>query len=1030
MKKKYWNFAVALVALLFATQTSQGQFKNKTSVHDNHVNLTSKNHGIFGFTERLHNSCPDDREMVTFEENFSFNKDDYDEYFAGGTGTAEDPWLIETAEHLNNIRLVLSWESKFYKQVANINLGVAPWNEGEGWEPIVAGNNSFQGIYDGNGFVIDQLTINRPDSDECGLFGYIMDSHLKNIQITNASILSNSKTGVLAGSGIWSIIENSSSTGNIFAMGPNAGGLIGEITDCEVGGCFSAVNIESDGTSVGGLFGKVTTSFEGFIENSYATGNTSGTWNVGGLIGWNIGETPVINSYASGYVNASGRAGGLTGSGSASHTITNSYWNIETTAQLTNEGGEGKNTSEMISEDTFVSWNFETTWTIAEGETYPYLQWQGAPGEFNYPIVLLSPNNFIADAEDEAIILHWLPPSIDGYIGFNLYRDGELIYTSDGETLDYIDTNVENFLDYTYSITAVYPGAQESHPLIRKIFATPGFSQGDGTEENPYLVSNAAELFTVRNDLSAYYAQTADIDLGVAPWNIDGGWKTITNINYEPFKGHYNGNDYTIFGLTINRPDEFSQGLFYGVVDGSITNLKISDSHITANSSAGILAVMVGGAHISNIIIKNSSVVVNSTGGGLVAQVSTGSLENIECHVDVTVTNSGSGGIAGSLQSGTLKNAKSSGNVFAGSEAGGLVGYMSYSSTISNAYSTADVSVEHQTAGGLVGFMSNSHLNNSYANGNIEGDKAGGLIGNIVLDNWQPSTVINNYSTGNVNEGVETGGLVGSIIEQGPVPDLLFDFQNNYWDIQSSGQHESALGEGLTTEEMLVQTHFNNWDFAEIWSNIENETYPYLQWQGEPGLHNYPVLEHQVTFHLNMENAEDFNPDNDIVYITGSMLEWAEPGSDLEHQQLSRLGTTMVWEKTLTLSTGEYSYKYFLNEGWDSGEWTDAPDRQITILSDTTIVNTWGVPEGGTFIDRVKPGSAHVFPNPAIDYLNIHAGSAINRIRIMDITGRIVFNQPFNHSAVQIPVVSFETGLYVVQVYTLDGLMTRKLMIN
>lgn len=191
----------------------------------------------------------------------------------------------------------------------------------------------------------------------------------------------------------------------------------------------------------------------------------------------------------------------------------------------------------------------------------------------------------------------------------------------------------------------------------------------------------------------------------------------------------------------------------------------------------------------------------------------------------------------------------------------------------------------------------------------------------------------------------------------------------------------------------------------------------------------YPS-DHSVTFYLDMENAEDFNPDLDEVYITGSMFDWAEPGSVVYYQAMNRIGSSMLWSKSLLLHSGDYSYKYFLNDGWDGGEWMDAPDRQVTIIGDTIIENTWGVPEGGTFIDRDESASAQLFPNPANDYLYINTSSAINRIRIVDITGRIVFNKQYNHSAAQIPVDSFEAGLYVVQIYILEGLMTRKLMVK
>jgi len=50
--------------------------------------------------------------------------------FGGGQGTEQDPWQIATADHLDNIRYHL--ENHFI-QTADIDLGVPPWNENEGW---------------------------------------------------------------------------------------------------------------------------------------------------------------------------------------------------------------------------------------------------------------------------------------------------------------------------------------------------------------------------------------------------------------------------------------------------------------------------------------------------------------------------------------------------------------------------------------------------------------------------------------------------------------------------------------------------------------------------------------------------------------------------------------------------------------------------------------------------------------------------------------------------------------------------------
>ena len=67
--------------------------------------------------------------------------------FAGGTGTATDPWQIATAEQLNNVRNYLgpAHSDKFFVLNANIDLDVPPYNTGLGWEPIGNwnGENSF-----------------------------------------------------------------------------------------------------------------------------------------------------------------------------------------------------------------------------------------------------------------------------------------------------------------------------------------------------------------------------------------------------------------------------------------------------------------------------------------------------------------------------------------------------------------------------------------------------------------------------------------------------------------------------------------------------------------------------------------------------------------------------------------------------------------------------------------------------------------------------------------------------------------------
>jgi len=57
--------------------------------------------------------------------------------FCGGTGIEADPYLICTADQLNNIREDLT---AYYKLVNDIDLDVDPYNDAEGWEPIGSGS--------------------------------------------------------------------------------------------------------------------------------------------------------------------------------------------------------------------------------------------------------------------------------------------------------------------------------------------------------------------------------------------------------------------------------------------------------------------------------------------------------------------------------------------------------------------------------------------------------------------------------------------------------------------------------------------------------------------------------------------------------------------------------------------------------------------------------------------------------------------------------------------------------------------------
>jgi hypothetical protein len=105
----------------------------------------------------------------------------------------------------------------------------------------------------------------------------------------------------------------------------------------------------------------------------------------------------------------------------------------------------------------------------------------------------------------------------------------------------------------------------------------------------------------------------------------------------------------------------------------------------------------------------------------------------------------------------------------------------------------------------------------------------------------------------------------------------------------------------------------------------------------------------EVIFNLDMSWVADyFNPDLDVVYITGDLLDWAEPGTEPELQTMTRIDDSFIFTQTLQLEEGEHQYKYFLNEGWNGGEWAGDPNRVIAVMGDMTINDVWTGPMSGS----------------------------------------------------------------------------------
>jgi len=284
------------------------------------------------------------------------------------------------------------------------------------------------------------------------------------------------------------------------------------------------------------------------------------------------------------------------------------------------------------------------------------------------------------------------------------------------------------------------------------------FAGGNGTENDPYRISNVTQLQDMNLDLSANYTLVNDIDASeTSHWNDEKGFSPVANnsdsvnvyyFNGTPFTGSFDGQDYTIRELYINRWYEDYVGLFgYIGNNGRISNVVLIDCNIE------------GGTFVGGLVSYNSGIVQNcfSTGnafgifftGGLVGD-NQGTMQN--CSATGKVTGFMGGGLIGVCH-GMVMNCSATGNVRGSYDNGGLVG--KNFGTIQDCSSTGYVSGQ-EGLGGLVG-VNRGTVQNCYATGNVSGQEdLGGLVGE------NSGSVQNCYATGNViGEEENLGGLVG-----------------------------------------------------------------------------------------------------------------------------------------------------------------------------------------------------------------------------------------------------------------------------
>ena len=273
--------------------------------------------------------------------------------FAGGTGTAEDPYQIANGAELaylaSSVNSGESYEEKNFVLTANIDLNGLPWTPiANSFSDALLGGSDyrvFAGNFDGKGYTISNVSIGSEaaplEADVFGFFG-ATEGKISNLNLDTVSIHGIAKVasigavvgfaGGLVGSSGGSI-ENCHVTGltmdmsapsNVYAAAYWVGGLVGAldgtqlINECSVSG---GITEKAGKGSIGGLIGELGKAAKITYSRSNVTVNVKadsrGGANVGGFIGKGNGktdaETIIRNCYATGNVTGGAYTGGFAG---------------------------------------------------------------------------------------------------------------------------------------------------------------------------------------------------------------------------------------------------------------------------------------------------------------------------------------------------------------------------------------------------------------------------------------------------------------------------------------------------------------------------------------------------------------------------------------------------------------------------------------------------------------------------------------------------------------------------------------------
>ena len=342
-------------------------------------------------------------------------------------------------------------------------------------------------------------------------------------------------------------------------------------------------------------------------------------------------------------------------------------------------------------------------------------------------------------------------------------------------------------------------------------------------------IHNAEEMKYLQTYPYANFVLSNNIDM--SEYASGEGWSPVGE-----FSGEFDGRNYTISNLIVNRPTTMYSGLFGEIVSSAkVGNVVFENANIRGGDYTGVLAGLCS-TNITNVKINNSQVNSQSQNvGSLVGAFDKGTIEDCSANDVIVNADSSVGGLVGSLYGGTLKRSSANVQVTGIDRVGGLIGEIkpNEKTIVTEVFANASITGNNNVGGfaGSIRIISNSILsiNNSYSEGVIVGGKQ--VVNQIELHSLYTATDI-------PSEAQIRGGFVGkSDIENTSTninrccfeKDPLLDIG-----VQYVGKQEGELFvvNSNTPAEMMNRVTYSDWDF-DLWKLDEGISRPHLRWEFE-----------------------------------------------------------------------------------------------------------------------------------------------------------------------------------------------------